>query len=78
MLVQLDWAAASCSRSTLSAAAMAAVTEGRPPAVLPAAWEAAGDPEGTFTPAALAGPGEGTACGGLDIKSATKFSLPGT
>ena len=44
----------------------------------PTTWEAASDPEGTFTPAAVAGPGEGTACGGLDIRSATIFCVPGT
>ena len=48
------------------------------PAVLPATWETASDPEGTFTLAVVAGPGAGTACGGLESRSATTFSFPGT
>ena len=31
------------------------------PAVLPAFWEVAGDPEGAFSPATVAGPETGTA-----------------
>ena len=46
--------------------------------MLPAAWEVAGDQEGAFTPATVAGPGAGTACGGLDSKSATMLRQPGT
>ena len=46
--------------------------------VLPATWEAASHPEGTFTLAALVDPGVGTACGGLDIRSATILRRPGT
>ena len=39
--------------------------------MLPATWEAAGNPEGTFTMAAMAGPGAWTTCRGLDIRSVT-------
>ena len=46
--------------------------------MLPATWEAASDPEGTFTLAALVDPEVGTACGGLDIKLATMLRRPGT
>ena len=46
--------------------------------MLPVSWEAASDPEGSFTPADVAGPGTGIACGGLDIRSATMFCVPGT
>ena len=37
--------------------------------VPPATREAASDPEGTFTLAAVVDPGAGTVCGGLDIRS---------
>ena len=70
---------ANSSRSTLSAAATAtAGLRGETPAVLPATWEGASDPEGTFTLAALVDPGVGTTCGGLDIKSATMLRRHGT
>ena len=46
------------------------------PAVLPATWEVAGDPEGTFTPATLAGPVAGTALGAGEEESGTAVELP--
>ena len=70
---------ASFSKLTPSAVATAITGRGEEAlAVPPAVWEAASDPKGTFTLAAVAGPAAGTACGGLDIRSATMFRWPGT
>ena len=75
--VQERWALASSRRSTPSAEA-AAMRGGEAPAVLPATWEAASHPEGTFMLAAVVDPLAGTTCGGLDIRSATMLRRPGT
>ena len=69
MLGQLDWVAASCSRSTLSGAAMATLTVGRPPVVLPGG-HLAGNPEGTFTQAQEKGPPVGALTSNLLPSSA--------
>ena len=71
------WSLAISRRSTLSAE-VAAMRRGGALAVLPATWKGANDLEDTFTLAAVAGPGAGTACGGLDIRSTTMLRRPGT
>ena len=78
MLGHVAGSLANSSKSTPSTAVTAATRLDLSPAVLPSTWEAASNLKGIFTPVALAGPGEGTACGGLDIRSATKFSFPST
>ena len=56
------WALASSRRFTPSVEA-AAKRGGEAPPVLPATWEAASNPEGTFTQAAVVDPKAGTAMG---------------
>ena len=75
MLGHVAGSLANSSKSTPSTAVTAATRLDLSPAVLPSTWEAASSHQ---SPVALAGPGEGTACGGLDIRSATKFSFPST
>ena len=75
--VQEHWALASSRRSTPSVE-VAGMRGGEAPAVLPAIWEAASNPEGTFTLVAKVDPVAGTACGGLDIRFVTMLRRPGT